>query len=96
MPGVPRGSECLKWLECPRALSARMLKCLQTVYRVPKWNKVLYFVCSNIKICQKCCVIRIIFVPKLLDKNRSQIDKTYIFKQQKRYPSGGVSRKIIL
>ena len=37
-----------------------------------------------------------IFVPKLLDKNRSQIDKTYIFKQQKRYPSGGVSRKIIL
>ena len=40
--------------------------------------------------------MRMIFVPKLLDKNRSQIDKTYIFKQQKRYPSGGVSRKIIL
>lgn len=71
---VPECFECLSAL-VPEYPSAYRVS-TESAYRVPEQDKILYPYLS----CQKCCVNRIIFVPKLLDKNCSLTDNTYIFK----------------
>ena len=67
---VPQVPECLESIECPSALSARMSECLQSTNRVPKWEEILDL-CLSEQIYQKCRINQMIFMPKLLHKNRS-------------------------
>ena len=81
-----------KSLKCQGALSARVpwvvwvpTECLQSV-QMGQSSKSLFIPINQ---CQKCYVNRMIFVPKLLNKNLSLMNNTSYLNIRKEYPNGG-------
>ena len=74
VPEVPKCLDCSRSLSALNGLSAQipqMPECLHSTYRVSKWDTILDLCFPEKLISQKCCANQMIFVPKLLDQNRS-------------------------